>query len=176
MDDKEKLIAYLRNLNVTFVEIDAHEYRELTRYELKDNAAETNFREAPFTSGIGLVWGPKTIYALPDVKWPHILHEAGHLLTEKYPVNDSRNKECEDSFFGWEWLIVKKLGLDKQAFLDANSEYSISWNGTADDDAFYSEVKDLTTPELVEGYFAQNIEYAKTLGIISADNEPLVMR
>lgn len=172
--DKQKLINYLKTLGVTHKKITSAVYAQMKYDAYKDQRPwEDRLRFAPFTSGLGLIWNNKTIVSVPETPWPGILHEAGHLLAQKYPLDDRRN-EVEDEFLGWEWAIVLKLGLDQQEFLRNNQDYGISWDNTENDGEFYSSMKDVPT-DLISVYFAERLAWAKNVNIVSADGEPLVV-
>lgn len=115
--DRRKLIAYLdREFGVTVKERDPE-----TAWQWQFRPA--NWSEAPFTSGLGVVWDEFKIIATTETPWPHLLHEAGHLVaTTERP--DASN---EAVFLGWELAVVEHLGLSMKAFHASNAEYGINW-------------------------------------------------
>lgn len=117
--DRRKLIAYLdREFGVTVVEVEAHlAWRQLLTEK------PPSWSEAPFTSGLGVVWDEFKIIATTETPWPHLLHEAGHLVaTTERP--DASN---EAVFLGWELAVVEHLSLSMKAFYESNAEYGINW-------------------------------------------------
>lgn len=82
-----------------------------------------NWSEAPFTSGLGVVWDEFRIVATTETPWPHLLHEAGHLVATTERPDASK----EFTFLGWEMAVVKHLGLSMKAFHESNAEYGICW-------------------------------------------------
>ena len=115
--DRRKLIAYLdREFGVTVEERDAE-----TAWQWQHRPA--NWSEAPFTSGLGVVWDKFEIIGTTETPWPHLLHEAGHLVATTERPDASK----EFTFLGWEMAVVEHLGLSMKAFHKANAEYGICW-------------------------------------------------
>ena len=115
--DRRKLIAYLdREFGVTVVERDA-----ATAWQWQHRPAK--WSEAPFTSGLGCVWDEFKIIATTETPWPHLLHEAGHLVA----TTERPDAAKEFTVLGWEMAVVEHLGLSMKEFHRANGEYGICW-------------------------------------------------
>ncbi len=115
--DRRRLIAYLATeFGVRVIERDAEiAWQWLHR--------PTGYSEAPFTSGLGVVWDTFDIITTPETPWPHLLHEAGHLVA----TTERPDAAKEFTFFGWEMAVVEHLGLSMREFYDRNVEYGINW-------------------------------------------------
>jgi hypothetical protein len=117
--DRRRLIAYLATeFGVRVVE---HEAAEAWRTLLDERPA--SWSEAPFTSHLGLVWDTFDIVATTETPWPHLLHEAGHLVA----TTERPDAAKEFTFFGWEMAVVEHLGLSMREFYEQNVEYGINW-------------------------------------------------
>ena len=115
--DRRKLIAYLdREFGVTVEERDPE-----TAWQWQHRPAA--WSEAPFTSGLGVVWDEFKIVATTETPWPHLLHEAGHLVATTERPDASK----EFTFLGWEMAVVEHLGLSMKAFHASNAEYSVTF-------------------------------------------------
>ena len=115
--DRRRLIAYLdREFGVTVEERDAE-----TAWQWQHRPAE--WSEAPFTSGLGVVWDEFKIIATTETSWPHLLHEAGHLVA----TTERPDAAKEFTFLGWEMAVVEHLGLSMKEFHRSNGEYGICW-------------------------------------------------
>jgi hypothetical protein len=115
--DRRRLIAYLATeFGVRVVEREAS-----TAWQWIHRP--TGYSEAPFTSGLGCVWDKFEIVGTDETPWPHLLHEAGHLVATTERPDASK----EFTFFGWEMAVVEHLGLSMREFYDRNVEYGINW-------------------------------------------------
>ena len=115
--DRRRLIAYLnREFGVTVVERDPE-----TAWQWQHRPA--NWSEAPFTSGLGVVWDEFKIIATTETPWPHLLHEAGHLVA----TTERPDAAKEFTFLGWEMAVVEYLGLSLKEFHRSNAEYGVSF-------------------------------------------------
>ena len=81
------------------------------------------YSEAPFTSGLGIVWDKFEIYATNETPWPHLLHEAGHIVA----TTERPDAAKEFTFFGWEMGVVEHLDLSMRTFYEQNAEYGVNW-------------------------------------------------
>jgi hypothetical protein len=119
--DRRRLIAYLATeFGVRVVERDA-----ATAWRSLLSERPAAWSEAPFTSHLGVVWDKFEIVGTDETPWPHLLHEAGHLVaTLERP--DAAN---EYKFFGWELGVVEHLGLSMREFYNRNAEYNVEWRG-----------------------------------------------
>lgn len=115
--DRRRLIAYLATeFGVRVIEREAS-----TAWQWINRPAA--WSEAPFTSHLGCVWDKFEIVATTETPWPHLLHEAGHLVaTTKRP-----DAAKEFTFLGWEIAVVEHLSLSLREFYDRNVEYGINW-------------------------------------------------
>lgn len=115
--DRRKLIAYLdREFGVTVEERDAE-----TAWQWQHRPAK--WSKAPFTSGLGVVWDEFKIVGTTETPWPHLLHEAGHLVA----TTERPDAAEEFTFLGWEMAVVEHLGLSMKAFHEANAEYGVTF-------------------------------------------------
>lgn len=84
---------------------------------------EFRFYEAPFTNNLAIIWEEKKIvWKNKEPPWPHIIHEMGHLFActdEEYPGSG----EDENSFFGWEYLLAKKIKGSIEEWNNDNNDY-----------------------------------------------------
>ncbi len=117
--DRKKLIAYLdREFGVTVVEVEAHiAWRHLLTEK------PPSWSEAPFTNGLGVVWDEFKIIATTETPWPHLLHEAGHLVA----TTERPDAAKEITFLGWEMAVVEHLGLSMKEFQRNNVEYGVTF-------------------------------------------------
>jgi hypothetical protein len=117
--DRRRLLAYLATeFGVRVIEHDAAEaWRTLL------NERPASWSEAPFTSHLGCIWDRFEIIATTETPWPHLLHEAGHLVaTTERPAAAK-----EFTFLGWEIGVVEHLGLSMKAFHASNAEYGVTF-------------------------------------------------
>jgi hypothetical protein len=115
--DRRRLIAYLATkFGVRVIEIE-----ESMRWPWGDQSVTLSV--APFTSHLGVVWDTFDIIATTETPWPHLLHEAGHLVA----TTERPDAAKEFTFFGWEMAVVEHLGLSMREFYDRNVEYGINW-------------------------------------------------
>jgi len=115
--DRRRLIDYLNwEFGVTVVERDA-----ATAWQWQHRPAE--WSEAPFTSGLGVLWDEFKIIATTETPWPHLLHEAGHLVA----TTERPDAAKEFTFLGWEMAVVEQLGLSLKEFHRSNAEYGVSF-------------------------------------------------
>jgi len=163
MTDKEKLWAFLAEKGVAFVEVQ-EEFAALRA--VWEEWIARGIKEAPFTTYLGIVPAERSIVGRPSTPWPHILHEAGHLLTQAVPLAP---KEEEITWFGWEWAVVQHLGLSQSEFLQENRDYGINWNGP---DGYRDEVNQLK-PHEVGTFFHERGQEAQSLGVVALDGTPL---
>jgi len=68
-------------------------------------------------------------------------------------------------FFGWEYLLAKKVG-DPQRWIDSNQSY-----GIREEDGAFNEFGNLTSKKQMR-LIAERIKVGKELGIISKNNKP----
>ena len=115
--DRRRLIAYLATeFGVRVVEREAS-----TAWQWIHRP--TGYSEAPFTSGLGVVWDEFKIIGTTETPWPHLLHEAGHLVATTERPDASK----EFTFLGWEMAVVEHLGLSMKAFHALNAEYGVTF-------------------------------------------------
>lgn len=166
MTDKEKLLAFLAERGVSFIELPAHGYtRRLAWEEWK---SERGLRAAPFTSFLGIAPALRAIVGCPNTHWSAILHEGGHLLASAEVLGP---KEKEGDWFGWEWSVVQHLGLCAREFRIENRDYCINWNGPY---GYRENIGDLLPIEEAPAFFQEKVMKAKQLGIVALNGTPLV--
>ena len=109
--DRRRLIAYLASeFGVTVEERDA-----ATAWQWQFRPA--NWSEAPFTSGLGVVWDEFKIVGTTETPWPHLLHEAGHLVA----TTERPDAAKEFTFLGWEMAVFENLSLSMKGFNPSNT-------------------------------------------------------
>jgi len=92
-----------------------------------DKLADRKFDDAPFTSNdLGVDFRTKTFYYSKDRQpdWPEIIHETGHVFGSKHDPTSS--KCAEPHFFGWEYLLAKKIRAPIEPWYDNNNDYGIN--------------------------------------------------
>jgi hypothetical protein len=115
--DRRRLLAYLATeFGVRVIEREAS-----TAWQRQHQPAA--WSEAPFTSGLGCVWDKFEIVGTTETPWPHLLHEAGHLVA----TTERPDAAKEFTFLGWEMAVVEHLSLSLREFYDRNVEYGINW-------------------------------------------------
>jgi hypothetical protein len=115
--DRRRLIAYLATeFGVRVIERDA-----ATAWQWINRPAA--WSEAPFTSHLGCVWDKFEIHATTETPWPHLLHEAGHLVA----TTERPDAAKEGTFLGWEMAVVEYLGLSMKEFHRSNAEYGVTF-------------------------------------------------
>jgi hypothetical protein len=115
--DRRRLIAYLATeFGVRVIEREAS-----TAWQWINRPA--SWSEAPFTSDLGCVWDKFEIIATTETPWPHLLHEAGHLVA----TTERPDAAKEFTFLGWEMAVVEHLGLSMKAFHASNAEYGVTF-------------------------------------------------
>jgi hypothetical protein len=81
------------------------------------------FYLSPFAPNLGIHWPSRTVvYADDSVRWPHIVHEMGHVFAQEQPPDGIFVDEL--NFLGWEYRMAQKVG-DLKEWLDANDDYQI---------------------------------------------------
>ena len=161
--DRRRLIAYLATeFGVRVIE---HDAAEAWRTMLDERPA--SWSEAPFASGLGCVWDKFEIVATTKTPWPHLLHEAGHLVA----TTERPDAAKEFTFFGWEMAVVEHLGLSMREFYDRNVEYGINWRDHVILDTLKFGSKDWWK---FVGACQETARDAKLLRPF--DNEPLALR
>lgn len=77
-------------------------------------------QQAPFSSKrIGVCYSEKIVYYSRECFIPEIIHEMGHVFACNHkPMNSD-----EWSFFGWEWILAKAIGLTQSEFATGNYNY-----------------------------------------------------
>ena len=117
--DRRRLIAYLATeFGVRVVERDAAE-----AWQTLFDERPASWSEAPFTSHLGCVWDTFDIIATTETPWPHLLHEAGHLVA----TTERPDAAKEFTFLGWEMAVVEYLGLSMKEFHRSNAEYGVTF-------------------------------------------------
>ncbi len=115
--DRRRLIAYLATeFGVRVIEREAS-----TAWQWQHRPAA--WSEAPFTSGLGCVWDKFEIVGTTETPWPHLLHEAGHLVA----TTERPDAAKEFTFLGWEMAVVEHLGLSMKEFHRSNAEYGVTF-------------------------------------------------
>lgn len=162
--DYDKVVEFLKTLGVEVVEV-------APRNQWWPNTQAASFREAPFTSNLGIdLKSYQILFAGAKHPWPHLVHEAGHLLATKLPPENSK----EISFLGWEISVVKHLSLSMDYWVKNNSDYSIQLERGSE---FYDDIGHLArVKDDFDWYLNERIDYAKKNSMVSEDGVPLVVR
>jgi hypothetical protein len=159
--DYDKVVEFLKTLGVEVVEVKGHynDWLSLTQ--------RSNVHVAPFTGDLAVDWAKRKILFYGNKHpWPHLVHEAGHLLASKVTPDNSN----EISFLGWEVSVVKHLNLSMEYWVKNNSDYGI-------DEKLYADIGALArVPQDFEDYMKKHIDYAKKHKMVSEDGVPLVVR
>ena len=117
--DRRRLIAYLATeFGVRVIEREAS-----TAWRTLLDERPASWSEAPFTSGLGCFWDKFEIIGTTETPWPHILHEAGHLVA----TTERPDAAKEFTFLGWEMAVVEHLGLSMKEFHRSNAEYGVAF-------------------------------------------------
>jgi hypothetical protein len=115
--DRRRLTAYLATeFGVRVIEREAS-----TAWQWINRPAA--WSEAPFTSHLGCIWDKFEIVGTTETPWPHLLHEAGHLVA----TTERPDAAKEFTFLGWEIGVVEHLGLSMKAFHASNAEYGVTF-------------------------------------------------
>ena len=161
--DRRRLIAYLATeFGVRVIEREAS-----TAWRTLLDERPASWSEAPFTSGLGCFWDKFEIIGTTETPWPHILHEAGHLVA----TTERPDAAKEFTFLGWEMAVVEHLGLSMREFYERNVEYGINWRDHVILDTLKFKSKDWWK---FVGACQETARDAKLLRPF--DNEPLSLR
>lgn len=164
-DDIHVLKDYLTAQGIRFVE-----HRLQTDYQF---ALEDGVQKAPFVSGsLGIHWKEREIHTCGYIEWPHILHEAGHILCE--PVHPNHKDSADNSFLGWEMAVVQHLGLSWMTWYKNNRDYGLcdEINGT-----FYDEIGSLKyESDDFKCFTTLYLDDAKSRKLVAEDGTPLSVR
>ena len=127
--------------------------------------------QSPGPSSVGLNWRGKRIYCTFESKYvrvPEILagiiHEMGHVFASKKPVR----QQYEFSFFGWEYLVAKKVNFDRDTWIEENSVYAVSEY----DNLLFGDLTIYKKNKLLE----ERITFGKSIGIINQEEQPVTVR
>jgi hypothetical protein len=92
-----------------------------------DKLVDFKFNDAPFTNNdIGVNFRTKTLYYSKECPpgWPEIIHDMGHIFGSKHGPT---NKKCQEThFFGWEYLLAKKIKAPMEEWYNNNDYYRIN--------------------------------------------------
>lgn len=83
--------------------------------------SDSGVEEAPFTSKLGIIYEEKTICLIQadNLPWPYVLHEMAHV----FACREKPNESDEGSFFGWEYMMAKKVVKDVPGWLSGLGDY-----------------------------------------------------
>lgn len=162
MTQKQKLIQFLAGMGVRYVETLGTYVQTCQKYQEWRDAGVCF---APFTDGLGILKEEATIVSTRDHPWPHILHEAGHLLCVEEPLHP---KDNEFNWLGWEYAVCQLLGLPRAAFIRNNQEYMITWLNPQGQ--MRDEIGALTARE-VPFFLDERVAKAKELGLVLPDGQ-----
>lgn len=108
-----------------------HKERSRRQGGYKDPKPENvpELSEAPFTSGHGIWWSRKIIYAVHGLAGVGpIIHEMGHVFAAVHPPNHECEACVEWNWFGWEGAVARKIGAFR-TWSRQNTDYVIEENG-----------------------------------------------
>lgn len=162
-ESHRKLVDFLTDLDVKCIQHKTGQewYRFLDKEALF---------EAPFTSNLAVNWKKKEIhYAGSIAPWPHLVHEAGHLLA----CRDTPEASDEYKFLGWEIAVVKHLGLSMKEWHKNNNDYGL--DGWDYEGSSYAAIGNIPyDSEAFDTFVDSHIEMAQKIGIVSNEGVPLV--
>jgi len=87
----------------------------------------SDFSICPFDDGLGVDWKNKRVLFEDRAMVPSIIHELGHVFACR---NHPNLVDSELDFFGWEYVVYKKLGYSWSEFKRFNKFYGVDGNGT----------------------------------------------
>lgn len=131
----------------------------------------------PFESRLYVQYDRMRIVSSESTSWVSIIHEMGHVFASRV-VPD---KSDEVMFFGWEYLVAKKIRANIGAWKRGQAGYSIGAEvlgmvrATSDGLTSSHDFDYLSGPEQMRVIRFQ-IETGKSLGIIDADGNPVSIR
>lgn len=162
MTQKQRLIQFLAGMGVRYVETTGTYVQTCQEYQ---EWRDAGVWFAPFTEGLGILKEEATIVSIRDHPWPHILHEAGHLLCTEEPLPPNGN---ELDWLGWEYAVCQLLGLSRAAFIRSNQEYMITWLNPKGQ--WRDAISELTARE-IPLFLADRVNKAKELGLVLPDGQ-----
>jgi hypothetical protein len=80
-----------------------------------------NITSAPFSCYLGINYEARKIYYVGTPHPCDIIHEMGHIFASKKPPEEA----YEWDFFGWEYLLARKVGLSLNRFIESNLLYNL---------------------------------------------------
>ena len=127
MDAKGRLVAWLERQGVKVL-LETPQPSSRGEAYLRQRRVTGTLQWAPFTSGLAINWARLIIVADPETPWPHILHEAGHLMaTRDHP------RECKEfEFLAWEYMAARKLRLPMAQWWEGNHDYGVEGQDLGD--------------------------------------------
>jgi len=168
MTDKEKLLAFLAEKGVTYTTLVAGWENGAACRSAWEEWKAQGLKEAPFASFLGIVPATRTIVGCEKTPWPNILHESGHLLAAAEVLGP---KDREADWLGWEWAVMRHLGLSRREFLFENRDYCINWTGAY---GHRDTLGDLLPHEETDAFFRECLLTAQRLGVVALDGTPRV--
>lgn len=94
------------------------------------------YQEAPFgaktidgsvdeADQLGIIWEEKRVFCSPNVIYPDVIHEFGHVFAALCRPSMKDATPNEEAFFAWELLMAQRLG-PKEIWYECNEGYSIN--------------------------------------------------
>lgn len=162
--DYNKVVQYLQTLGVEVVQFEGDFIKWL-------RSCEKTLRQAPFTNDLAVNWEKRQIvYSGDKHPWPHLVHEAGHLLATRFTPENSN----ELHFLGWEMAFVQHLKLSMEYWHKNNSDYGID---QVIDSVRYNNIGSYPYDSIeFDQLVAHFVNDAKNRGIVTDSGIPLVHR
>ena len=140
----------------SLVEVSQTDYDKL-------NASSETHSEAPFTSGrLGVNYSEKRVVYSGKLDVGELIHEMGHVFASK--VEPAKCPEFD--FFGWEYLVAKKVGALAEWFR-SSKDYCVDNQNT--------EFGGLSSHQQ-EAVLVERVAHAKNLGLVGPKGAPKSIR
>ena len=140
------------------------------------------YYNAPFTGErLGIQWEKKQVIYSGLVLWPGIIHEMGHVfmdLTYEEPwtaPEPGEERDGEFIWFGWEYVMTRKVGGNISQFYDHNVHYGVEWEDGEDNHCDFGHVRD-GGQRVLKRFWAHAIEKSKEAGCLDENHQPKALR
>ena len=139
------------------------------------------YYSAPFTGErLGINWERRQVIYSGRVLWPGIIHEMGHVFVDRSYLSswsaEEYDKDTEFSWFGWEYLMARKVGGVMQDFYYHNNHYGVDWTSPEGDVFHDFEAVRCGGRKVMTVFFDHTIEVGQKAGCIGPERELRAMR